>query len=483
MNDNHLPNLPTTRREFLMKSGTGFGAMGLAGLLASEGMLESNANAAIKNISPTEPKQPHFPGKAKAIIHIFLNGGASQVDTFDPKPALEKYHGKTLPGPQLKTERKTGTAFASPYKFKKYGESGMDISEIFAELGDVADDLCFVRSMHANVPNHEPSLLLMNCGDSVLSRPSMGSWVTYGLGTENQNLPGFIVMCPKGYPTSGSANWKSAFLPGSFQGTYIDSNQTKIEKLIQNIKNDSISKTSQREQLDLLQQMNRKHQEKRSQESALESRIQSFELAYRMQMQATDAFDINNEPESIRKMYGEGVHARQILMARRLVERGVRYVQLWHGAGQPWDNHAILEKEHRKHARSCSQPIAALIQDLKQRGLLESTIVMIGGEFGRTPVVELPSNVNSVKTATGRDHNHYGFTMVMAGGGFKGGTTYGSTDEFGFKAIENRVHVHDLHATILHQLGFDHTKLTYRFSGRDFRLTDVHGNVVHDIIS
>ncbi len=467
------PHLPLSRRELLRRSGTGLGMLGLAGLLADE------SSAATAN--PMAPRSPHFPAKAKHVIHLFMNGGPSHVDTFDPKPMLTKYHGQPLPK-SLATERKTGAAFGSPFKFKKYGQSGIEVSELFAHTAESIDDICVVRSCHADVPNHEPSLMLMNCGDSRLPRPCMGSWLTYGMGTENQNLPGFIAMCPGGYPTKGAENWRSAFLPGAYQGTYIDSQHTAIDRLIQNIKNDAVTPTGQRSQLDLLQQLNRRQLEQTGADPALEARIHSFELAYRMQMEASDAFDISSEPQYIREMYGEGTQARQILIARRLVERGVRYVQLWHGAGQPWDNHDELEKGHRRLAKECDQAIGALLKDLKQRGLLESTLIIWGGEFGRTPTVELAASNNGGKV-NGRDHNHYGFTTWIAGGGVKGGTVYGATDDFGFQAVENRVHIHDLHATLLHLLGFDHLKLTYRHAGRDFRLTDVHGHVVHDLIA
>lgn len=473
-----------TRRKMLQRCGTGLGSIGLASLMSAEGLLVNDVKAAsTQSQSPMTPKTSHFPAKAKHIIHIFLNGGASQVDTFDPKPALTKYAGKMLPAKNLRTERKTGAALPSPFRFKRYGESGLEVSELFSHLGECVDDIAFVRSMHTNVPNHEPSLMMMNCGDLIQPRPSMGSWVTYGLGTENQNLPGFVVMCPGGYPITESANWRSAFLPGAYQGTHIDTRHTDIEKLISNIKNKKLSLPEQRLQLDLLQTLNRRHQAARSEESALESRIQSFELAYRMQMQASDVFDIDQEPKHIQEMYGSGVHARQLMIARRLVERGVRYVQLWHGAGQPWDNHDEIEKNHRRLAGQCSQPIAALLKDLKQRGLLEDTIVMCGGEFGRTPVVELPTPGANAGKMNGRDHNNHGFTVWLAGGGIKGGQAYGATDEFGFAAVENKVHIHDLHATLLKLLGFDHERLTYRFAGRDFRLTDVHGKVVDALIS
>lgn len=470
--------LPITRRELLARSGTGLGLMALAGLLKDEA-----AQAATGYQNPMLPRTPHFAPKAKHVIHLFMNGGPSQVDTFDRKPALEKYVGKELPSGNLRTERKTGAALPSPFKFQKYGECGLEVSEIFAKTAEFADELCVVRSMYADVPNHEPSLMLMNCGESRLSRPSMGSWVTYGLGTENQNLPGFIAMCPGGYPIKGPENWRSAFLPGAFQGTYIDSKHTQIEKLIQNIQNHAISGDEQRAQLDLLAQLNRRHADDRQQDPALEARIYSFELAYRMQRDASEAFDVGREPKHVLDAYGPGVQARQLLIARRLIERGVRYVQLWHGEGQPWDSHDDLKDRHRKLAGECDQGIAALLRDLKQRGLLDETLVLWGGEFGRTPTVELPQAGANAGKINGRDHNHYGFSVWMAGGGVKKGTVYGATDEFGFQAVENRVHVHDLHATMLHLLGFDHTRLTYRHAGRDFRLTDVQGRVVHELIA
>jgi hypothetical protein len=484
----HKPRLEDTfmtRREMLCRCGMGFGATAFAGLMAELGLTSAApAEAAgVQAMGPLAPKSPHFPGKAKRVIHIFCNGGPSHVDTFDPKPMLDKYHGQPLPTENLRTERKTGAAYRSPYKFQKYGQSGIEVSEIFAKTAQHVDDMAIIRSMHADVPNHEPSLLLMNCGEPRLVRPSMGSWVTYGLGSENQNLPGFIAMCPGGYPIQESQNWQSAFLPGVYQGTYIDSQHTDIEKLIEFIRNNYQGLKEQREQLDLLLELNQRHQQKRAQDAQIESRLQSFELAYRMQLDASDAFDVSREPQHIRDMYGPGTHARQILIARRLLEKGVRYVQLWHGAGQPWDNHDDLEVNHRKLAGETDQAIAALLTDLKQRGMLEDTLVMWGGEFGRTPTVELPTPGANSGKINGRDHNHWGFSMWVAGGGVKGGTVYGATDEFGFQAAENKVHVHDLHATLLHLLGFDHTKLTYRYAGRDFRLTDVHGNVIKELIA
>jgi hypothetical protein len=337
--------------------------------------------------------------------------------------------------------------------------------------------------MHADVPNHEPSLMLMNCGEARQIRPSLGSWITYGLGSENQNLPGFIAMCPGGYPIQETQNWQAAFLPGVYQGTYIDTQHVTLDRLIEHIRNRATSREQQRQQLDLLQQLNQRHRDRRGSDPQLEARIQSFELAYGMQRDAEDAFDISREPRHVREMYGTGVHARQLLIARRLLEKGVRFIQVWHGAGQPWDSHDDLEVNHRRLAQQCDRPIAALLKDLKQRGMLDDTLVIWGGEFGRTPTVELPTPGANAGRVNGRDHNHWGFTMWLAGGGVKGGMTYGATDEFGFAAVENRVHVHDLHATILHLLGFDHERLTYRFQGRDYRLTDVHGEVVRELLA
>ena len=477
-----LEDMFLTRREMLSKMGNGFAALGLAGVLG-EGAAMAQSGKAAADSMPMAVKAAQLPGTAKRVIFLFMNGGPSHVDTFDPKPMLTKYHGQPLPYTNLPTERKTGTCYRSPFQFKKHGQSGIEVSEIFPHIAENIDDMAVIRSMHADVPNHEPSLMLMNCGESRLIRPSMGSWITYGLGTENQNLPGFIAMCPRGYPIQESQNWQSGFLPGIFQGTYVDPSSTDIQKLIANIKNNYVTQPEQRAQLDLLQRLNQRHLEARQNDSQLESRIQSFELAYRMQMDATDAFDINREPESVRKMYGDGVYARQVLIARRLLERGVRYIQLYHGAGQPWDNHDDIEAGHRNLARESDQPIGALLRDLKQRGMLDSTLVIWGGEFGRTPTVELPTPGSNAGKQNGRDHNHHGFSMWMAGGGVKGGQVYGSTDDFGFRAEQQKVHVHDLHATILKLLGFDHTKLTYRYAGRDFRLTDVYGSVIPELIA
>jgi hypothetical protein len=463
------------RRAVLARSALGIGSLALAGVLQDDDLLASELSV---RPGPLTVRTPHFPAKAKRVIHFFLNGGPSHVDTFDPKPALTKYAGQKLPQ-TLTTERKTGAAFPSPFKFQKYGQSGIEVSELFSRTAQHIDDIAVIRSMYAHVPNHEPSLMLMNCGDSVQTRPSMGAWLLYGLGTENQNLPGFIAMCPGGLPIKDNENWQSAFLPGAFQGTYIDSKHTEFRKLIENVEHPHVLSRDQRRQLDLLAKWNVQHQASRF-DDRLDARIQSYELAFRMQHDAREAFDVSREPKYLQDMYGGGVHGRQTLIGRRLLERGVRYVQLWHGAGQPWDNHENIEDNHRKLANELDQPIAALLTDLKQRGMLDETLVLWGGEFGRTPSVELSGKGES---KLGRDHNHYGFSVWMAGGGIKGGTVHGATDEFGFKAEDKPTSVHDLHATMLHALGLDHERLTYRYGGRDFRLTDVHGNVMHDILT
>jgi len=475
MNAHFSPRLPMTRRQMLARCGTGFGMMALGSLMNDSGLLTPSAGAAGELALPLQPRSPHFAPRAKRVVHLFMNGGPSQVDTFDPKPALDRYHGQALPLNNLRTERKTGAAMRSPFKFRRHGQSGIEVSELFEKTAEHIDSMAVIRSMQAEVPNHEPSLMLMNCGDSRLPRPSMGSWINYGLGTENQNLPGFIVLCPGGYPIVSTQNWRSAFLPGAFQGTYIDSQHKDVEKLIANIRNKHLDPAEQRRQLDLVRALNEDHAATRG-HAELDARIATFELAYRMQSEASDAFDFASEPSYVREAYGSGTHGRQLLITRRLIERGVRFVQVWSGAGQPWDNHEGIEAEHRKLAASWDQPIAAFLADLKQRGLFEDTLVLWGGEFGRTPVAELPA-------LNGRDHNHYGFSVWLAGGGVKGGTVYGATDEFGFRAIENPVHVHDLHATMLHLLGLDHERLTYRYAGRDFRLTDVAGHVVRGLIA
>ncbi len=460
------------RRQMLRSCGMGMGMLSLAHLMPT-----SIAGAGQPEIAS------HFPVKAKYVIHLFANGGPSHIDTFDYKPALDDFHGKTAPTGNLKTERPTGTVMRSPFKFKQHGQSGLYVSELFEQTARHIDSMAVIRSMHADVPNHEPSLMLMNTGDSQLIRPSMGSWLTYGLGSANENLPAFVALSPGGYPIKESENWRAAFLPGKYQGTFIDSSHQRVERLIENITNNRIAPEDQRLALDLLAKLNAEHAAKRDDDPRLQARIESFELAYRMQSEAADAFDVNREPQAVLDAYGPGDQARQMLIARRLVERGVRYVQLWHGAGQPWDNHDDLEARHRELAGQCDRGIAALLDDLKRIGLFDETLVIWGGEFGRTPTVELPKEGSNQGKQNGRDHNHYGFTMWLAGGGVKGGQAIGATDEIGFRAVEDRVHVHDLHATILRLMGFDHKRLTYRYAGRDFRLTDVHGHVVDDVIA
>jgi hypothetical protein len=454
--------LPLSRRDMLARSGTGLGLLGLAGVLGSE----RTADAA----NPLAAKKPHFAPKAKHIIHLFMNGGPSQVDTFDPKPELTKRHGEQ-PSAGLKTERRTGGLMKSPFAFKKFGKSGIEVSELYPEVGACIDDICVIRGMHTNIPNHEPGLLLMTCGNTQPIRPSYGSWLLYGLGTENQNLPGFVVLCP-GKPVVGPALWNNSFLPGIYQGCHIANLDPK--RVIDHIQNRNLSSETQREQLDLLNGLNKLHLDRSQGDDQLDARIQSLEMAFRMQTEATDAFDVNKEPTKTREEYGKGYFADACLTARRLVERGVRTVQVFYGNGQPWDDHGDIEKGHRNKAKDSDKAIAALLRDLKRTGLLNETLVLWGGEFGRTPTSE---------GGTGRDHNHHGFSVWLAGGGIKGGQTYGSTDEFGFKAVENKVHVHDLHATMLHLMGIDHEKLTYRYSGRDFRLTDVHGTVVKALLA
>jgi hypothetical protein len=461
----HIPHL--TRRDLLSRIGMGFGSLGLGDLLAETSSISLN---------PLAVRQPPLPAKAKRVVHLFMNGGPSHVDTFDPKPSLNKHDGKPIPS-QLKTERPTGAGLKSPYAFQKHGKSGIEISELFAKTAQHADDLCIIRSMHTDLPNHEPSLGLLNCGEARLNRPSLGSWITYGLGSMNQNLPGYIAMCPGGMPIRRTKNWQAGFLPSAFQGAYVNTDHESVDKLVEFVRNGSLGSKRQREQLDLLLAFNQRHLAERQKDTQLEARIQSFELAYRMQMEASDAFDITREPDAVRQMYGvkpgpEGSFARQCLIARRLLERGVRFLQLWTGDGQPWDNHDDV-LDHKPLAAKVDQPIAALLTDLKQRGLFDETLVIWGGEFGRTPVVELPTPGLNAGKQRGRDHNPYGFTTWLAGGGVKRGHIHGATDEFGFAAAEKPVHIRDLHATILHLLGFDHHKFTYRYAGLDYRLTGV----------
>ncbi len=466
-----IPTEAISRRAMLQRVGTGVGVIGLANVLADKGLLAAEAPAPAVN--PLAPKIAHFPPRAKRLIHVFMNGGPSQVDTFDPKPALEKYHGQKPPAGILKTERSTGGLMMSPFEFHRRGQSGIEVSEIFPEIGSCIDDICVIRSMHTNVPNHEPSLLMMTSGETQPTRPSMGSWLVYGLGTENQNLPGFVVMCP-GKPVVGPQLWSNSFLPGIYQGAHINNSRIDPKSVLQHLSNNYLSRNAQREQLDLLKQMNELHlQQRGGKDNPLEARIQSLEMAFRMQFEAQEVFDLARETKPTRDLYGSGAFADACLTARRLVERGVRVVQIFTGDGQPWDNHDDIQ-HHRKLAQQTDKPIAALLKDLKSRGLLDDTIVLWGGEFGRTP---------SSEGAKGRDHNNHGFSVWVAGGGFKGGLAYGASDDFGFAAVEDKMHVHDLHATLLHLMGIDHEKLTYRYSGRDFRLTDVSGTVTKGILA
>jgi len=441
--------------------GGGFGSLALAQLHASA-----------TTVTPTQPLLPHFAPKAKHIIHLFMNGGPFQCDLFDPKPALNKFAGQKPPGADLRTERPTGALMGVPFKFSQHGQSGLPISELLPNLSRHADDLCVIRSMHTDNPNHGPALFLMNNGSIVPTRPTLGAWLSYGLGSENQNLPNFVVFCP-GRPVRFSELWSNGFLPGEHQGTYINHSNLDPRKMIPFLENAKLSPANQTKQLELMRQLNQEHSNERNADPALEARIRSMETAYRMQLAASDAFDISLEPTKTREMYGKGHFANGCLLARRLAERGVRFTQIYYGNGQPWDTHSNHTASTRNLCKDIDQPIAALLTDLKNRGLLDETLVVWGGEFGRTPTTE---------NADGRDHNPWGFSMFMAGGGVKGGQAYGATDDFGFKSVENKVHIHDLHATILHLMGLDHEKLTYRYAGRDFRLTDVSGHVVSKLL-
>jgi hypothetical protein len=485
----HKSRPPLTRRDALCKMGNGFGMLAFASLVG-ESLLR--AAGPFGQDGALDPRRLDHPARAKRVIFLFMNGGLSQVDSFDPKPMLDKYHGQPLPGGSVATERKTGALMRSPFAFKKYGHAGIEVSELFPHVGECADDICFIRSMYTDIPNHEPSMLMMNTGHTQVGRPSLGSWLTYGLGTDNANLPGFVVLCPDVPTTVGPPLWNSAFLPAVHQGTFIADKVEKQaasmigkdfdpKKLIAYINNEKFTLTEQRRELDLLESLNRMELDREAvHDPQLEAAISSMETAYRMQTEAPDVFDIRKESGATLALYGPGSTARGCLMAVRLAERGVRMVQVYYGKGDPWDAHADIQA-HRKNAKDSDQPFAAVIKDLKSRGLFKDTLVVCGSEFGRTPVMEIGGGAGG--TQNGRDHNPFGFTMWLAGGGVKGGVVYGATDDFGFKAIEKPVHVHDLHATILHLLGIDHTKLTYRYSGRDFRLTDVSGTVIHDIIA
>lgn len=454
-----------SRRQFLSRVGMGFGALGLASLLSEDMLFGADADA---SAGPLAPKLPPLPAKAKRVIHIFAAGAPSQVDTWDPKPALAKYDGQPVGG--------RGVAMPSPFKFQRYGKSGIEVSDVFSKIAQHVDDMTIIRSMYTDIPAHEIATVMMNTGSRTIQKPCLGSWSLYGLGTENQNMPGFISLHNGGgLPAGGEQNWGAAFLPGIYQGTSINTQFDSVDRMIENISSPYVSTTEQRRQLDLIHQLNELHAQNLQKDAQLEARIEAYEIAFKMQAAATDAFNLSAEKESTRDLYGRSPQGRQMLIARRLLERGVRFVQVWAGG---WDHHQDIEDRLPKTAAEIDQPLAAFMTDMKQRGLLDSTLVIWGGEFGRTPTKDRNGNANP-----GRDHNAKGFSLWLAGGGVKGGNVYGATDEFGEQAVENPVHIHDLHATILRLLGFDHTKLTYRYNGRDFRLTDVSGNIVKGVMA
>ena len=475
------PLRPIDRRNALRQLGAGFGTLGLASVLAQSDTSSGVAHADMvsNSDSPLAPRAPHFAPKAKHVIQLFMPGGPSQVDTFDYKPEIAKHAGQRPESVDRKSLRNTKMGLMpSPYAFRQHGQCGRWVSEIFPHVAELVDDLCFIHSMHTDTPEHASAMMMMNVGHLQPTRPSMGSWLTYGLGTENQDLPGFIAMSPRAQPRNKLANWGNAFLPGAYTGTYVNIHEMKPDHIMQDLKNNWLPKVDQRQQADLLTRLNQLDLQRQQHDPQLEASIQTMEMAFRMQFAVPDAFDTSKESKETLEMYGASEYAKGCLLARRLVERGVRMVQLSlsiDGYDIAWDTgHENIVDGHRRLAQACDQGIAALIQDLKQRGLFEETLVVWGGEFGRAPTSE---------GQKGRDHDHYGFTTWMAGGGVKGGISYGSTDEFGLTAVEDRVHVHDLHATILHLMGLDHERLTYRYSGRDYRLTDVHGKVISEIIS
>jgi hypothetical protein len=424
-------------------------------------------------------RAPHFAPRAKRVIFLFMNGGPSHVDTFDPKPDLAECEGQT-PTQKLYKKGKTGGFMPSPFSFNQCGQSGIDVCETLPHLSSVIDDCCIIRSMHTDVPNHEPALLQMHTGNVQPIRPSMGSWLLYGLGTENQNLPGYVVLRPSPKIVVGPALWSNSFLPAEYQGTSVVTSDMRVEKLLANIRNPNLDFDQQRQQLDLLDQLNGAHLARHQGDAELEGQIASMETAFQMQKRAMETFDISREPEHVREMYGKSTFARSCLLARRLVEDGVRFVTVYYTSddNQPWDTHQNHNERHPKLCADADRATAALIADLKGRGMLDDTLVIWGGEFGRTPYAEKKENGKP-----GRDHHHTAFSMLLAGGGVRGGTVYGASDDLGMNVAENPVHVHDLHATILHLLGIDHERLTYRYAGRDFRLTDVYGKVVRPILA
>ncbi|MDB5335655.1 MAG: hypothetical protein JWN70_1274 [Planctomycetaceae bacterium] len=461
---------PISRRRALANTAAGFGSLALTSLLAETAAPD-----------PLAVRMPHFAAKAKRIIFIFLSGGPSQVDTFDYKPLLARDDGKPFPFDKPRVQfNSTGNLLKSPWEFKQYGQSGLWVSDLFPKLAERVDDLCMINSVYGTNPAHGGAVMKLHTGSDNFVRPSIGSWVSYGLGTENGNLPAFVTICPT-LAFGGINNWSSAFLPAVYQGTPLgNASVPSAQARVKYISNSRLSREIQQLQLDRLKELNREHQTQTGPEASLEARINSFELAFRMQSEIPKVEDLSGESEATQKLYGldNPVNAnfgRMCLMARRFAEAGVRFIQVTHNDNKvQWDQHADLKDGHEKNAREVDLPIAGLLQDLKTRGLLEDTLVWCGGEFGRTPTAE---------GTNGRDHNPEGFTMWLAGGGIKGGLRYGSTDDYGYFATENKVHIHDLHATILHLMGLDHERLTYRYAGRDFRLTDVEGNVVRELFA
>ncbi len=453
----------------LQRTCAGFGLVGLAGLLGPQALLASELE-----------RGPHLKARARRVIFLFLNGGPSHIDTFDPKPKLKEFEGRQPDGDLYKASKGSGF-MPSPFEFRRCGRSGIEVSETLPRLGEVIDDCCVIRSMRTDVPNHEPALLQMHSGNVQPIRPSMGSWILYGLGTENQNLPGYVVLRPSPKIVVGPALWSNGFLPAEFQATSVITEDMRVDRLLANIRNPCLNHDQQRSELNLLASMNQRHLEARADDSELEGQIKTLETAFRMQREAMDTFDISREPESIRQMYGDTPFARSCLLARRLVEDGVRFVTVYYTSdqdNQPWDTHTNHDERHRRLCADGDRAAAALITDLKSRGLLDDTLVIWGGEFGRTPYAE-----NRDKSKAGRDHHHTVFSILLAGGGVRGGTVHGASDELGMRVAEGPVHVHDLHATILNLLGLNHERLTYRYAGRDFRLTDVTGRVVRPILA
>jgi hypothetical protein len=489
-----VSNPAVSRRQILSRAGCGFGMLGLAGLLQDEGLLDSAAGADVlgdRSLNPLAPAKPHFEPRATRVIWIFINGGPSPVDTWNYRPALTKWDGKSIR--EFDAEFKNTTGFfknavgnlmQSPFKFEPRGECGKMVPEIFPHLGEHVDRMAFLLSGHTESNNHSPALFAMNCGIPRMGFPCVGSWVTYGLGSESSDLPGFVVMSdPKGrgLPKGHAANWSAGFLPGVFQGTHLRPSGPPIDNLSRVA---GVTDRTQRNQLDLLKQLNELHRSERAAENELSARIQSFELAWRMQSAAPEAFNIDTEPKHIQELYGVGDDrcdhfARQCLVARRMVERGTRFVQLYSGGMEnqrSWDGHSDIAGNHRQFAGETDKPVAGLLSDLAQSGLLDDTLVVWCGEFGRLPIAQTGKK-------PGRDHNPHSFVAWLAGGGAKGGVDYGASDEIGYKAAENRMHLNDMHATILHLLGIDHERLTYKYNGRRFRLTDVAGEVIHDVIA